>query len=64
MEAAAIIAAINGAVQLIAALTPLIEQARLKGEISVEQQAELKAAFDSLRSAAGGQFSGPEWQAD
>lgn len=60
MEAAAIIAAINAATQLIEVMAPRIEELMRKGEISPEQQAQLMARVQALKSNDA--FSGPEWR--
>jgi hypothetical protein len=60
METAAVIAAVNAAVDLIQALAPSVQAAIAKGEISPEVQAALKTKLDSLRTDAA--FTGPEWE--
>jgi hypothetical protein len=62
MEVTAIIAIISGAIQIVEAATPTIEALIKSGQISIEDQAKLKAKLDALRQAAA--FSGPEWQRD
>lgn len=62
MDPITIIAAANGGIQLVEALLPLIQQLAQKGDISVDQQAQLLARYNSLKAKADGQFSGPEWQ--
>lgn len=63
METAAIIAALNGALSLSATLLPLIAQLKQSGQITPEQQDELLAKYNSLKTQADGQFAGPAWQA-
>jgi hypothetical protein len=53
---------INSALGLVEALLPKIQEMARKGEISAEQQRELRARYDSLKAKADGQFTGPEWQ--
>lgn len=62
MEAAALVAAINGGIQIVTVLAPLIQQAVQKGEISPEQQQAIQDKLNALRAATA--FSGPEWQID
>lgn len=62
MDPATIIALLNGALQLGGALLPQIDKMRQEGTITPEQQAEIHAKYLSLKSAADGQFSGPQWQ--
>lgn len=52
----------NAAMSLIENLLPQIQQFVQKGEVTAEQQAEIKARYESLKARADGQFSGPEWQ--
>jgi hypothetical protein len=61
MNTATAIAAINAAITLIESLAPLVQQAVSKGEITVEQQAELDKRIQNLRPG-GTAFAGPEWQ--
>ena len=62
MNPIAILAATNAALSLAEQLLPLIDQLSAKGEVSAEQQAELLAKYNSLKTQADGQFSGPAWQ--
>ena len=62
METAAIIAALNGALSLSTTLLPLIQQLQQQGQITAQQQAALLAQYNSLKTQADGQFSGPEWK--
>lgn len=48
-----------GAVQIVKAVAPHVQDAMKKGEISAERQAEVQKAFEDLRKE---DFSGPEWQ--
>lgn len=43
------------------AVTTIREQFA-KGEISEEDQAKVRAEYDSLRNELGGEFSGPQWE--
>lgn len=60
MEAAAIIAIIQGATQILQVLEPEILAALQKGELSVEHQAIMKAALNAIRSPDA--FVGPEFE--
>lgn len=53
---------ISAILALIALLEPYIADAVKRGTITPEQQATLKARVDSLRAAAGGEYTGPEWE--
>jgi hypothetical protein len=54
--------AVNAALALAEALAPKIKEWTQSGEISKEQQATLQARLASLRTRAGGEFTGPEWE--
>lgn len=62
METAAIIAIIEGAFTIIEKVTPALQQAFQKGEVTAEQQTALLAKVEALRSATA--FSGPGWEID
>lgn len=62
MNPVAILAATNAALSLAEKLLPLIDQLAAKGEVTPEQQAELLARYNSLKTQADGQFTGPAWQ--
>jgi hypothetical protein len=62
METTAILAAVNAALDITTQLLPLINQLAAKGEVTPEQQAELLARYNSLKTQADGQFTGPAWQ--
>ena len=53
---------INAALTLIEELLPKLNHLKAAGEITAAQQAELLAKYESLKTRADGQFSGPEWQ--
>ena len=63
-SAVPLLAAVNAALDLVRVALPVIEQLRLAGVISVEQQREVRKNYQSLVTRADGQFSGPEWQID
>lgn len=60
MEAAAVVAAFEGAVSLANTLLPLIDQFRKDGQITSEQQASLLAKVSELRT--GAMFEQPHWR--
>lgn len=62
MNAAAILAALNGALQLSTVLLPLVDQLKQTGEVTEAQQAEILAKYNSLKAQADGQFTGPQWK--
>lgn len=41
---------------------PAIREALSSGEISADQQAKVRADYESLRSQLGGEWTGPEWE--
>lgn len=41
---------------------PAIQEMFARGQISVEDQAKVRAEYESLRTLAGGEFTGPEWE--
>jgi len=53
---------VTSALTLVEQLLPKITELASRGEISAEQQAEVRARYESLKVKAAGQFSGPEWQ--
>lgn len=55
------LAIVDGTLTMLERLFPLITQMVQSGEITVEQQAALKARVDALRTPES--FQGPEWQA-
>lgn len=55
-------AAIDGALSLIEALAPYVQELVQKGDITIEAQKTLKARMVNLNNA--GLFSGPEWQTE
>jgi hypothetical protein len=62
MDPITAIAAVSAALSLVESLIPKIAEWTKQGDISPEQQAELLAKYNSLRSRADGQFTGPEWE--
>jgi len=64
MDPITVIAVINGSMSLVKSLLPVIDQMVQSGEITPAQQAEARAAYESLKAQADGQFQGPHWQID
>jgi hypothetical protein len=62
MDPATILSLATVAIDLVEKLLPAIDQLRLKGNITAEQQQQVRARYESLKARADGQFSGPEWQ--
>jgi hypothetical protein len=62
MDPATIISLTTVAIDLIEKLLPAIDQLRLKGLITPEQQQQVLDRYQSLRGRADGQFSGPHWK--
>lgn len=59
MDPLTILAIISGAQAILKAAVPEVQRLLNSGEISVEDQAKLKAAIDSIRD--GSAFTGDEW---
>lgn len=64
MNPLAILATANAALSLLEQLLPLIDGLAAKGEVTPEQQAELLAKYNSLKTQADGQFTGTAWQVE
>lgn len=62
MDPVTTVAALNGALALANTLIPVVAQYRKDGLISAEDQAKLLANYESLKTQASGEFSGPQWQ--
>jgi hypothetical protein len=62
MENATLIA-IQAALKLVDALLPTLTELVRKGELTVEQQAAVRAQYESLKAKADGQFTGTHWAA-
>lgn len=60
MDAKDTIAAINAALTILDVFGPRLAEFTQKGEITIEQQAALKAKIDALRSSAA--YGGTEWK--
>jgi hypothetical protein len=48
--------------KLVDALLPTLTELVRKGEVTVEQQAAVRAQYESLKAKADGQFSGAHWE--
>jgi len=59
MDPITILTITSGALSIVETLAPTIEAMANRGEITPEQQAQVKARLDTLRSSAA--FQGPEW---
>jgi hypothetical protein len=64
MNPIVIINSVNAALALLQNLLPLLDGMVDRGEISVEQQARVRAKYDSLKNQTDGQFQGPHWQVE
>lgn len=62
MNPLTVLALASAAMQLVRESIPVIRDAFESGEISEEDQARVRAEYESLRSQAAGQFTGPEWE--
>lgn len=61
MDPATILNLTLASISLAEQLMPVIEQLRLSGEITAEQQAEVRRRYESLKARADGQFQGAHW---
>lgn len=62
-NAAAVIAAINGAATILEILLPLVQKYVQSGEITVEQQAQLLAKIEAMRpTPTNDPFNAPHWK--
>ncbi len=52
----------SAAIKFAKEAVPAIREMFQKDLISVEQQAEVRAHYESLRRQLGGEFTGPEWE--
>lgn len=62
MDPFTIISLINGGMKLAEDLLPLLDGMVSRGEITAEQQAQVRAKYESLKAKADGQFQGAHWQ--
>lgn len=62
MEAAAILAIIDGALTILEKAAPELQKLFTSGQISVEDQKARKDRIDALSGSET--FSGPEWQVE
>lgn len=56
--------AILASLTLVQELLPVIGQATQKGEVTPEQQAQLLAKLNSLKTQSEGQFTGDHWKVE
>jgi hypothetical protein len=59
MDPITILAIISGAQQILKVAVPEVQKLLASGDVSVEDQAKLKAAIDGIRD--GSAFQGSEW---
>jgi len=64
MDPITILASVNAAMKLAKVLLPEVDRLFQAGLISVEQQSEANAEYQSLRTVGDGQFQGAHWQID
>lgn len=60
MDPVTLIATLNAVLSLGEQLAPQVKALASSGQITPEQQAEVKKRFEAFRASAD--FSGPEWQ--
>lgn len=64
MTPAEVLLAINSGLNLVDALLPQLQQHKLSGDITPEQQQAVLDRYAALREKANEMFSGPEWQTE
>lgn len=62
MDPITILALASAAMKLVKEALPAIRDAFAAGEVSEADQARVRAEYESLRTQAGGEFTGPEWE--
>ena len=62
MDPLTIIALASDAIKLAQSVVPQIRDMFARGEIQAADQAKVRAAYNSLRVQAGGEYTGPEWE--
>lgn len=62
MNPITILALASAAMQLVKESLPVIRDAIKGGEVSEADQERVLNEYNSLRTQAGGEFSGPEWE--
>lgn len=62
MNPIAIVQLVNALFSMTEELLPQLSKMSKDGQITPEQQAKLIARYNSLKTRADGQFSGPEWK--
>jgi hypothetical protein len=60
--ASQLILALNAALALCEKLIPLVAGLVKSGEITIGEQADLRARYTALREAGDAAFTGPEWE--
>lgn len=64
MDPITILAAASAGVKLAQSLMPEIDRLLRSGQLTVEQQAQAREVYDSLKAEDAGQFTGPHWEID
>ena len=62
MSGLQVFTAVSAGITLLEELLPLLQAAKLKGEVTPEQQGEVLAKYASLKDRAEGVFAGPGWK--
>lgn len=61
MDPLTVLNGINAGLALVDALLPELQKLHLSGQITIEQQKEVRGKYVLLRARADTHFSGPEW---
>jgi len=59
----AIVLAVSAALAFAEKAMPLILELVKRGQVTPNEQQELRARYDALKGAGDGAFTGPEWEA-
>lgn len=62
MDPLTILATASAFTAFIKQAMPIVKEALEGGKIPVEKQAEARAQYESLRQAAGGEYTGSHWE--
>lgn len=51
-----------GALDLLTRLIPVVQKLHIGGQVSIEDQAKIRNAYNTFRDAGDAAFEGPEWK--
>jgi hypothetical protein len=62
MDPITIITVVSSSMKLVEKLLPVIDDLFQSGQITAEQQQQVRSQYESLKTQSEGQFSQPHWQ--